>query len=601
MKAGPSIRIRRAPITIIAALAVAFAATPLAAQIGVAKDAAVSGREVTLDFHLESFGVATLNPVTLTDNLDAAFGAGTYTVTSGPALVAGAGTLVLNGSFDGSADAVLVSGGTLAPGATAQVRIVVEITAVTHQGFGLGIYYNQAAAQGDGGAFTDLSDDGTDPDPDGDGDPTGANEDDQTLIDLTENPVIGVAKAATLDGSEVTFDFYLGNFGNRVLSSLTLPDDLDAVFGAGNYAVTTGPTLVDDPGTITVNGGFDGGGDADLIASGSLAVGDTARIRVVVNVTAVTDRGAGFGVYSNQVTAAAVSPSGTPTSDLSDAGIDPDPQGPDADDPTVFVIGEEPVLGVAKNAAVAVSDVTFDYYLENLGTAALATLALADDLDAVFGAGNYAVTSGPALVDDPGTITPNALFDGSLEPALVSAGTLAAGATAQIRVVVHVLVLADLGSGLGVYQNQVTAAGTTAAGAVTSDLSDAGTDPDPSGDGDPTGAGEDDPRLLGVRLDLDDAASIETAAETIIQRVGAPEVLVHNAGITAVGCIEDMPIGVWQQIFSTNVFGACIDVDVPTIRRGVDGDHLCAESSEDLRRIIGGCSIGAIDDHLEIF
>jgi NAD(P)-dependent dehydrogenase (short-subunit alcohol dehydrogenase family) len=30
---------------------------------------------------------------------------------------------------------------------------------------------------------------------------------------------------------------------------------------------------------------------------------------------------------------------------------------------------------------------------------------------------------------------------------------------------------------------------------------------------------------------------------------------VHNAGISAVGCVEDMPVGVWQQIFSTNLFG----------------------------------------------
>jgi NAD(P)-dependent dehydrogenase (short-subunit alcohol dehydrogenase family) len=70
-----------------------------------------------------------------------------------------------------------------------------------------------------------------------------------------------------------------------------------------------------------------------------------------------------------------------------------------------------------------------------------------------------------------------------------------------------------------------------------------------------TAAGRDDPRLLGVRLDLDDPASIEAAATTIIRQVGPPDVLVHNAGITAVGCVEDVPVGVWQQIFSTNLFG----------------------------------------------
>ena len=50
-----------------------------------------------------------------------------------------------------------------------------------------------------------------------------------------------------------------------------------------------------------------------------------------------------------------------------------------------------------------------------------------------------------------------------------------------------------------------------------------------------TGAAADDPRLLGVRLDLDDPASIAAAAKAIEEAVGAPDVLVHNAGIAAVG------------------------------------------------------------------
>jgi NAD(P)-dependent dehydrogenase (short-subunit alcohol dehydrogenase family) len=70
-----------------------------------------------------------------------------------------------------------------------------------------------------------------------------------------------------------------------------------------------------------------------------------------------------------------------------------------------------------------------------------------------------------------------------------------------------------------------------------------------------TRAGEDDPRLLGVRLDLDDPESIAAAAEAIMQQVGTPDVLVHNAGIAAAGCVEDVPVGVWKQIFSTNLFG----------------------------------------------
>jgi NAD(P)-dependent dehydrogenase (short-subunit alcohol dehydrogenase family) len=70
-----------------------------------------------------------------------------------------------------------------------------------------------------------------------------------------------------------------------------------------------------------------------------------------------------------------------------------------------------------------------------------------------------------------------------------------------------------------------------------------------------TGATVDDPRLIGVRLDLDEPASIGVAAKTIEETVGAPDALVHNAGIAAVGCAEEMPFEEWERLFRTNLFG----------------------------------------------
>lgn len=70
-----------------------------------------------------------------------------------------------------------------------------------------------------------------------------------------------------------------------------------------------------------------------------------------------------------------------------------------------------------------------------------------------------------------------------------------------------------------------------------------------------TGAAADDGRLVGVRLDLDDPASIVAAARDIEVAVGAPDALVHNAGIAAVGCVEEMPFEVWERLFRTNLFG----------------------------------------------
>jgi NAD(P)-dependent dehydrogenase (short-subunit alcohol dehydrogenase family) len=70
-----------------------------------------------------------------------------------------------------------------------------------------------------------------------------------------------------------------------------------------------------------------------------------------------------------------------------------------------------------------------------------------------------------------------------------------------------------------------------------------------------TGSALDDARLVPVHLDLDDPRSIASAAVTIREAVGAPYGLVHNAGVAGVGCLEELPMSVWDQIFSTNFFG----------------------------------------------
>jgi NAD(P)-dependent dehydrogenase (short-subunit alcohol dehydrogenase family) len=70
-----------------------------------------------------------------------------------------------------------------------------------------------------------------------------------------------------------------------------------------------------------------------------------------------------------------------------------------------------------------------------------------------------------------------------------------------------------------------------------------------------TGAQPDDPRLIGVQLDLTDRASIDAAAKSIETAVDAPHAIVHNAGIIAAGCVEEMDVDVWQHLFATNLFG----------------------------------------------
>jgi NAD(P)-dependent dehydrogenase (short-subunit alcohol dehydrogenase family) len=64
-----------------------------------------------------------------------------------------------------------------------------------------------------------------------------------------------------------------------------------------------------------------------------------------------------------------------------------------------------------------------------------------------------------------------------------------------------------------------------------------------------------DDRLHAVRLDLEDPALIEKAASSILERVGAPDGIVHNAGIAAVGALEELPMAMWEQMFAANFLG----------------------------------------------
>jgi NAD(P)-dependent dehydrogenase (short-subunit alcohol dehydrogenase family) len=116
-----------------------------------------------------------------------------------------------------------------------------------------------------------------------------------------------------------------------------------------------------------------------------------------------------------------------------------------------------------------------------------------------------------------------------------------------------------------------------------------------------TGAGADDPRLLGIRLDLDDSASIVAAAKAIEDAVGAPDVLVHNAGIAAFASVEDFPGQAWDQMFSTNLFGpvALTRALLPAMRAAGRGRIVVVSSQGGTRGMPGISAYSASKGALE--
>jgi NAD(P)-dependent dehydrogenase (short-subunit alcohol dehydrogenase family) len=100
-----------------------------------------------------------------------------------------------------------------------------------------------------------------------------------------------------------------------------------------------------------------------------------------------------------------------------------------------------------------------------------------------------------------------------------------------------------------------------------------------------TGAAVDDDQLIAVQLDLLDAGSIAAAAKAIEEAVGAPYALVHNAGISAAGMVEETDMALWQSMFATSVLGpvALTQALLPSMRAAGEGRIVLISSAAGVR------------------
>jgi NAD(P)-dependent dehydrogenase (short-subunit alcohol dehydrogenase family) len=116
-----------------------------------------------------------------------------------------------------------------------------------------------------------------------------------------------------------------------------------------------------------------------------------------------------------------------------------------------------------------------------------------------------------------------------------------------------------------------------------------------------TGAREDDDRLIGVQLDLTDAASVAAAAKAIEEAVGTPYALVHNAGISAAGMVEETDMTLWQNMFATSVMGpvALTKALLPSMRAAGEGRIVLVASAAGVRGQPGTAPYSAAKGALE--
>jgi NAD(P)-dependent dehydrogenase (short-subunit alcohol dehydrogenase family) len=116
-----------------------------------------------------------------------------------------------------------------------------------------------------------------------------------------------------------------------------------------------------------------------------------------------------------------------------------------------------------------------------------------------------------------------------------------------------------------------------------------------------TGARDDDSRLIGVPLDLMDSASVAAAAKLIEESVGAPYAVVHNAGISAAGMVEETPMSLWERMFETTVFGpvALTKALLPSMRDAGRGRIVMVSSQGGVRGMPATAAYSAAKGALE--
>ena len=295
---------------------------------------------------------------------------------------------------------------TLAVGQTKTIRVTATVSNVNLNT----TYQNTAQAKGVSPSskdVNDLSDNGIVPDPNHNGNAGDPNEDDPTPVKLSESPAIGIAKSVAavtnLGGGSYTvvYNLIVQNLGNVPLSNVQVTDNLAATFAGativqcergqrGLHASTRATTATAQHQPAGRDREHPGGGPDQV---------DPAHGHGHGGASAST-------TYSNQATATGVSPAGSLVSDLSDAGVTPDPDGeqqrqragrerPDAGEPRRDPGHRHRQDGCSRTRPTATAATRgLQRVVKNLGNVSLNNVQVTDDLALTFtGATSFDVTA----------------------------------------------------------------------------------------------------------------------------------------------------------------------------------------------------------------
>ncbi|GAF92366.1 unnamed protein product [marine sediment metagenome] len=105
-----------------------------------------------------------------------------------------------------------------------------------------------------------------------------------------------------------------------------------------------------------------------------------------------------------------------------------------------------------------------------------------------------------------------------------------------------------------------------------------------------------------VALDFADPATIEAAVVRVLSRTGGTlDAVVHNAGVSVAGALEDLPLAEIRRVMETNFFGVHGNPDRNAEPDACERHLMLGQASEDLLRdLVGGVevAIGGKDNEL---
>ena len=292
------------------------------------------------------------------------------------------------------------------------------------------------------------------------------------------------------DGSyTMVYHIRLENFGDTDLTNVQVVENLQTTFAAATNFTIDHVIMATQPSSPwIINGAFDGNTNDEILnPAGDLNIGEVALIEIELTVVP----GATL-TYNNSVSVTSETPNGASSTDVSQNGGDPDPDGNgdpgDNNEPTPVTFNESPQIGLAKDLGPMVTNngdgtysIQYIVRVENSGDVDLTNVQITDDLSVTF-PGLALSNVSVSVLNNPAssTFTANAGYDGSSDINLLSgSNSLAVGEYANLSI----NLIVALNGSLGPFNNTADAVGTSPSNVIVTDTSQDGNDPDPEGDG----------------------------------------------------------------------------------------------------------------------